>query len=78
MAETKAEKRARMLRIKQKYEAQERRRNRILWGMFFFVIAMLLGVAAYNLLELRPGTTELKMPFIEERHRQLKENNPER
>lgn len=77
MSEDKQKKRQQALAIKRKYDAAERRRNLILWGLLVAVVIGLVGGIAYSLLKPAPGAS-VGMPFIEERHKQLIENNPDR
>ena len=77
MSEEKAKKRQQALAIKRKYDAAERRRNRILWGLLIAVVIGLVGGIGYNLFKPAPGDP-FSMPFIGTRHEQLIENNPDR
>jgi polyferredoxin len=77
MSEEKARRRERARELMRQYNERERRQRRILWGLFYAVMVFFLGVLAYAFMQ--PGKSgEWEMPFIGERHRLLKENNPER
>jgi len=73
-SEEKARKRAEALAIKRRYDAQEQRRNRILWGVFYAVVALIVAVLFYNFALPAPGDSVWTMPFIEQRH-DLRESN---
>jgi len=69
-----ARKRAESLAIKRRYDAREQRRNRILWGTFYAVLALIVAVLLYNFALPSPGERAWTMPFIEQRH-DLRESN---
>lgn len=77
MSDPKIEKKKQALAIRRKYDAKERRRNRVLWALFIGVLLIFAGALIYGLSKPGPGGDPWNMPFIGERHRQLKENNPD-
>ena len=65
------------LEVRRKYEAKERRQRRILWTIFFVVIVGLVVLLYTQLRKPGPSADSFKMPFIEQRHEQLKKSNPD-
>lgn len=74
MSDEKALRRAKYLAIKRRYDEQERRRNRILWGIFYAVLALIAGLLLYNFALPAPGDDVWTMPFIEQRHDQREQS----
>lgn len=74
MSDEKAQRRAKYLEIKRRYDAQEQRRNRILWGIFYAVLVLIVAVLLYNFATPSPGERAWTMPFIGERHDQRERN----
>lgn len=65
------------LEVRRKYEAKERRQRRILWALFFLVMTGLVLLLYFQLRKPGPTADTFKMPFIEQRHEQLKQSNPD-
>ena len=77
-AAEKATKRQHNLEVKRLYDAKERWQNRVLWGLFAVVLVSLLVLIGYEISKHGIGGASFTMPFIEKRHEQLIENNPDR